>query len=342
MAGNNYNADYKAYEDGYILQEYPISWGIGYIILSGLFYTCGFSYQQFASFLLLTAIMIVSYVVVKYISEYQYIIIFYITFLMFLDSVQIRNFLMVALWTLAVSFLAERKAYHFLVVVIITILFHTSAVIMLPFIFLTLNSRISDRIIKIEVICIVVVCIVTFINGNKIPFIIEFAELILGKHMEDKMVYFFTKTNFGFLTSFLCQFVNIFLAKISNVFIQENAIRNKHEGYDWRRLSETIYKVVIVSNFALPLTMMNSNFARYFRMNNILIYIMIVMVIEIYHEGKKNAYVHRITLLSKYNVSMKVYAALVGVNLLTWIVLKQNFTSVADVFANNRFLFMSY
>lgn len=339
MLGNTYNPDYNGYAMWYKNQNYPVSWGWGYIVLAHLFNELSLSYHHFVTFLLMIAMSIQVYVVTRYTREYHCVILAYMAFTMFLDIVQVRNFFMVALWMLALTFLARKKRVAYLLTVLVAILFHTSAVVLLVFVILTPHNKLSRDIVVCELFFVYMLCIITFLNENRIPFIAEIAKVFLGKEMEDKLVYFNTATNWGFLTSFICHFINVYLAKISNEYVHCNSkeFKNKHIKYDIKDFADLVYQVILVSSFALPLVMMNSNFTRYFRMCNVLLYILVAVVVEIYQENKYRGQKTSIYLFGGIRGSISFYVCIVIANWGIWILLKQDWTSVMDVLTYNMF-----
>jgi len=332
IAGNNYNPDYEAYQYFYNSGNFPASMEKGFIVCANFFRMLGLTYNQFVLIIALVCMTICTICIRQYTNYYHVVILLYMLYMIFLDTTQIRNMVMITFYTLGLVCLSRNRKILYIAIILLASLFHRSILLFLFFAYISPNKRISKTFMRIGMIAILVLCFFTFINGNRIPFIQVIVENVLGD-LPDKQVYFNTVTKLGFLTSFACQFMNIFLTKISVDYI-----KNSELGEKWKKLSDVVWLAVLSSSFALPLTMMNSNFSRYFRVNNIVIYLLITLVLDnIRMQKKKYGRSYNTTLPLGYNrlISLPIYLFFVAFDIFLWIVLKQENGLVSDILNNN-------
>ena len=334
IAGNDMNPDYKAYESFFETGHYPDSMEPLFVKMAKWFNGIGGGYNQFVLFVTLCCFVIIILCFKKYTDNFHLIICFYMTYMLFLDTTQIRNMIMITLYTLGLVLLSKKKRLLYILIILFTSLFHRSSLILLFMVYISPETKMSKRVVRFLGAIIAIVCFATFLNGNRIPYIDFLVERFLSDY-EDKKTYFDTVTRLGFLTSFVCQWGNIFLSKVASQYIKKYDTEKR-----WTDFAEVVYLAVCSSSFAMPLTMMNSNFSRYFRINNLAIYLLITLVFIIYQRNKENGLVAQkggIMINQKLSISLSAYFLVVIFVHFCWMIFKQEPGLVNEILQNNIF-----
>lgn len=243
----------------------------GYAFIASLGKRIGLDYNLF---LLLSyiALFIVFIALYKKIQYWHIIIIGYLTFPIFYDATQVRFFMATMIYLIAVAFLAQNKRLIYIVLVILAASFHKSFLALLALVYISPEKVMSNKISKRFFEVIIIISGVIFFTKSRLPFLTYLINIAIGDN-ESKNIYFETTTRFGFLYSTLFQIINIFLCKMGLNYLEDNS-----SGSDDVNFVRTVYDIVLTTTFALPLVMINVNFARYFRLNNILVLACMTMV----------------------------------------------------------------
>ena len=323
--GNNMNADYPGYYYYYNSQIYPSSMEIGYRLFARLFYSAGFSYQCSVIIILAFTSLLVAFVVIRYKANSHVVIALYMSTMLFLDAVQIRQALAYAFYALFVMFLAENKRVLGTVCLVVAFLFQRTAIVFLPLIWLDPEKRISKRAIKIIVSIIAASCVIVFINGNSLKFLIP-----LLKHFvsADKLTYFETSTHFGFLKYFAFQFGCMFMAKTCKLSLSDLVLDDKYSHF-----ADYMFMSVMYACFALPMVMINNNFSRFFKYSMIPVFLCISFIYK-----ERNKWNWPIRVSSDMFISGPVFAAMTFVYVLIYQLTIQIYSVTRDVFTYNIML----
>jgi len=116
MGGNTSCADFEDYKLFYEDGNYPFFIEPGYKWFSSLFSNWGYSFVYFRAIYFTVAFLIAFVALKKLISNYHLILFVYLTYMMILDTVQIRNTMAISFLLLGTAFLVESKKLFFYVV----------------------------------------------------------------------------------------------------------------------------------------------------------------------------------------------------------------------------------
>lgn len=334
MQGNSYNADYKNYEFFYLNQSFPHSIEKGFVAVSNWFSSQNLNYNIFLLFLFIILFILSIYILHKYIKNYNFLIVCYSSYLMFFDTVQIRFFIVEIAYLYLLYFLSENKKMYFVVTILIASMFHRTILVYLPlYLIFFLKKRKSKSILKYLFCVIILFCFIIFLNGNKVPFIDDIIKLILDDSSQ-KNIYFETVTRLGFILTFICYFVNVFISKIAYDFTRKSfnsSIYNKYVKF-----SRIVYLANLFSCFTLPLLMLNNNFLRFVRINNLPIYIQIAITLTIIQNMPEFNDVH-INITNRFFIKENTYKFFLIMYILIWVLLGMDWSVFYDILSNNLY-----
>lgn len=286
--GNNNNPDYEVYLSIYNSNgEYTTnSLEIGFIVLVKFFNLINFNYEMFLMTISFLAFYLIHTTVRKLTTNYNYVYSLYFLFPLFIDIVQIRNFLMMAIFIYATRFLLENKKIKYLITILLASTFQMSAIALLPFVFI--NNKGMNFFGRIIFLVSISSSIIILMNGKKIPYI---DNLIDFSQSEKLSLYFETTTNYGFVLYWFLQIISFALIVLSrklylkyeNVNI-ENSIKMKYINL--------VYWINVFSFMYLPFYLLNSNFSRLLRNLVILNYIVVaITTIVIKDKNERRLYI---------------------------------------------------
>lgn len=269
MCGNNMNADYLGYEYFHEIQEYPKSMEIGYVWLSKIAYDCGLDYQIFKELFLLVGLIAMGILVLSMSENVHLFALLYLSTMIFLDVVQIRQFIAFVILTYALVAHSKGKRVLFCLLTLFGSLFQITILVYLPLILLNAEKLTSKRFVKTFFIIIIIICALVFVSGSRLGFL----RTIVSNFVEpDKLVYFDTRGRLGFLKYYAFHFICIYLAWV----VQNYYCKHVNNANDFiRRFSESTYLCIFYSSIAMPLVMLNNNFLRFFKFGLIPLFICI-------------------------------------------------------------------
>lgn len=335
VAGSVDNADYYNYHEWYLGNWHPPTVEKGYLFLSDLFSKFGVPYWGFLAVTQLFILGILLWIAHLYSKEYHIILVLYMSYQIFIDYVQRRNALALAIFVLAVLFLANGKKIAYIFCIIIAFLIHKSMIIFLPFVILSSNSKFSKKTVRLFTIILSIACVFLFVNGNKLPFLKQLSQI--ASHytiMEGKFDrYMNSKTRFGFVYPFWTYFINLLLAYISKNIVESQSIIEKGMEKIVSFVNMAYY-FVCISAFALPLVMINEEFIRYFRCGNVLLYLMVSIVVMICKKYKPS----KLKILKKVKADYFTYYLIVIINIVSWVVVYTPNNVVSMLFKTNIWL----
>lgn len=326
MAGNTDNPDMIGYMNMFTSRTYSSTYEMGFKMLTTFVSRIGASYNQYLLVIVVLSFLLVFFSFKKYVSSWHLIIAGYMTYLMFFDITQIRYFIAGSFVLSGISFLAQKQRLFFVLLVLAGSLFHKSVLVFLIYFIIQPGKVFSKKQVEVFSGLIVILCILTFFNGNKIPYIENIVKLVLAENA--KSVYFTTTTKLGFLYSYVCQFINIYYAGVAN-----NTMQRYGNNQVYKDLCEVVFMITCVSCFALPLVMMNSNFTRFIRINNVLLLIIATLVIQ-----KNRDRIKLVGISNKITTNFAAFYFLTIIQLSTWVFIKLD-KDMVDMILNNNLFF---
>lgn len=267
MCGNNMNADYSGYMYFYSTQNYPDSMEIGYVWLSKVAYGLGLDFQSFRIILLLIGI-ISMYAISFYLSKNIHLLsVLYLSTMIFLDVVQIRQFIAFVVMTYALLMHSKGKKILFCLLILLGSTFQITILVYLPLAFLRNDHISSKRFLKTFFIGIVIVCVLVFVSGSRLVFL---KDIMSGFIESDKMVYFTTRARFGFLKYYPFHFICMYISwSIQKYYLNRDMECRK----EIKCFVDSTYMCILISSAAMPLIMLNNNFLRFFKFGLIPLFI---------------------------------------------------------------------
>jgi hypothetical protein len=280
MGANTQNPDICAYQFNYENNRTD-SFEIGYLLLVKLFKIFGFEYNTFRIILSAIGILLIDQTVNKLLKNKSPFYLLYFIYPFFMDVVQVKNFLAMALFIFSVPYLISGKKIDILKYVMLIIsasLIHVTAISYLPLIFFIKKQKtILFKVMFIEaIIFLSIISFNDYLLHNLSAIIINNLSLF-----EDRVaIYAYRQTNLGFLLFWFIQFMNFLLVYYSNriykcskvnmtVTNEVNTINNKKNKFKINNFQFKYVELVFWINFYaflfLPLYVFHSTFSRLMR-----------------------------------------------------------------------------
>lgn len=261
MGLNTYTDDYPGYMNLYNSQMIGLTMEPGFTLMTAISHRLGLSYDQFLAIFIMITLIVGVVAVRKVTNNYHVVICLFVLTALCVNVDEIRQFFSYVLYALALVYLTDDKRgklkYGITVCLASTIQVSSIALLPFPFIFGKLKNRKS--VLRVYFGLIALFCIVVFLNGNEIPFLVEIISLIIP---ENKLVYFQTKTNLGFILFFMANFLNMMVAYYAMREVNRNEQFYSEKEY---KFVNNLYDSILYLSFAMPLCMINSEFLRFFR-----------------------------------------------------------------------------
>ena len=256
MGGNNINSDFEAYKYFYERQTYPSSMEPGFVFVAKLFSQLGIEYQLFTTVVFSIGIIGLTLLAVKKTNIPHFVIIMYMLTMIFLDTVQIRQFIVYVLFAIALNELSLGRKKRYTIIILLGGLFQYTILVYLPLVLVDINKERSRRFIRSFVVTVFVLCVFVFVAGNRIPYI----DIIMARFIDSsKIVYFTSRTRFGFLKYFVFQFVSMYLIAVEREYLIEYGMD------EIKQYAKATYIAIMYTCVVMPLLMLNNNFYRFFR-----------------------------------------------------------------------------
>ena len=268
MGGNTSCADFEDYKLFYEDGNYPFFIEPGYKWFSSLFSNWGYSFVNFRTIYFTVAFLIAFVALKKLISNYHLILFVYLTYMMILDTVQIRNTMAISFLLLGTAFLVESKKLLFLCSVVIASLFHISFLVFMPIFF---YKRINYLMLKHEKATIVSMLIISFwaLTG---AFLTPLSNLVVEYWGDSKESYLVAKElNLLYL---LFPLLYYFVAKMSRRLLYENMQKNYACKY-----ADIVFAIAVLFIFFMPILILSRDSLRIFRDANIELVALVTMVL---------------------------------------------------------------
>lgn len=280
--GNTMNPDYENYVRNYLTIKYSAgvfagnNTQIGFAVLVKLATLIGLSYEWFLAVVVLWAYLLIHSTVSKFSNNYNYIYLLYFIFPFFLDVVQIKNFLAMAIFIYAIKYLLDESIkskikYCLLIVVSGTI--HYAALLYLPMVLINVKKK--NKLTRAIVSFAIIGSLFILLNGKKIPFINDFVTIMFNS--EKILNWVDSKTRFGFILFWLLQTISFLMAKYSRkIFIRNTSeVTLSNETLTKKNCKDVnekglmfvnlIYWINIMAFLYFPLYILASTFTRLMR-----------------------------------------------------------------------------
>lgn len=322
MAGNNKNPDYLAYKSFYDSNE---NWfEKGFMFFAAICRNFGLNYNAFVLFVLISCFVIVL-ISIKNFKEYSYYVtFFYMTYLMFFDTIQIRNTIMSCLYTSGLILLSQNKTFKYMILVSIATFFHRGAYALFPFVLIRPKSNNTKFLEIIESFVVIFLFVITFFNNGRIPFLTYIVNFPLKNIISSKAVYFLIN-NGDFQASLFRQIFYIYIA-----FKTSKYLKHFSDNIDLCKFADVVFMAVIFSSFAILFSFYNGSFNRYLKMNSLSIFILVSSVITLH----KKRYVKG----GGVFLTLPYYIVIFIVIVILWLVFSLDGFIISDILENNILL----
>lgn len=251
MGANTQNPDFNAYQLNY---NTPSVKGVefGYYFLVKIFNFLGFSYSTFRMILSIIGILLIDQTVSKLIKNKSPFYLLYFIYPFFMDVVQIRNFLAMALFIFSAPYLTSNKKtdlLKFLVIMFIASSIHLISVFYFPLAFFVKFFK-NKKNILFKILFTEFVVFLIFISSNEYLFnhFSNFLFSVINSFDYRANFYFYKQTRLGFLYLWFLQLMNFTLSYYS-YSLYKRRLKNLREA---NKLSTTRKKSEFeISNFQL-------------------------------------------------------------------------------------------
>ena len=236
----------------------------GFLYLQKLAHFLDWEYVEFRIALTFLSYILIFHVVSRFSKGSLLPWLLYASFLIFIDTVQIRNLFAFSIVVYGIKFLFDNddndylKYFKYIITILIASTIHISALAYLVFIILYFRN--NSKFIYVMSILTLVSCLFIFLVGNKIPLVYQLLESLDSNRLDG---YINQATRFGFLYAFVLHGFNLvmvwFALKIKKQQMSIATTENDMYAYD-------IIKVILLINqiaiLFFPLYMVNLQFIR--------------------------------------------------------------------------------
>lgn len=224
---NNNNPDYVNYFRSYNVIYFSdgltlTGRDIGFKLLMNISSLIGLDYKGFLIITSIVGILLIHSTVKKYSTNSSFVYLLYFIYPFFLDVVQVRNFLMMAIIIYSIRFLLQDSKYSnlkYFLFNIVAVLMHSAAILYLPLLFIKKNNK--NNLLKGVVLFSFLFSIIIFLNGNEIPFIKDIMRLFIDNQYI--ISWFDKKTEYGFLLFWGMHFLSFFMIRASRNLVLTNS-----------------------------------------------------------------------------------------------------------------------
>lgn len=233
----------------------------GYLILQKISHYFKLDYVSFRLLLSFLGFLLIRSTIIKFTSNPHFVYLYYLFFLIFIDTEQIRNFFAFSIIVYGFRFLignSQRGNIKYLVTVLLACTVHISSFVYIVFILVSLKNK--KYFIRLIVFTTLLFCIFIYIGGNSLSFIREIINNFdSGRGKYD--AYIEGQTKLGFLYAFLLHFYNMYIVSYTrNLFLKANSLDANKNAF-----VELIYWINLISIVFFPLFMLNLQFIRLVR-----------------------------------------------------------------------------
>lgn len=303
---NTDNPDYINYLSWYNeiqINQFIDGKDLGYKLLMYISNILGLDYQAFIIIVSIIGFLLINSTIKKFSVNSNFVYLLYLFFPFFLDVVQTRNFLMMAIIIYSIRFLLDYDKYSIIKYILYNLLaisIHSSAVLYLPLILI--NNKNKHIFFRIILIFNFLFLIIVFLNGNQIPFVKQF----VGLFTDDVQILstFEIKTDFGFIISWGLYFL-IFLI----IAFSRSKVLKYQQGLELIEIKfvNLIYWVTIIGFLWFPFYMVSIEFTRLFRNLFLLFYIVFTITNKALSRSRIESFVLYNFLIIGFTVFFFIY-----------------------------------
>jgi hypothetical protein len=271
-------ADYYTYERSYYYNEMSgISLGLQPLWKAMMYFgrEKGLSYQTFQSVIIFISLLLLFWLVSRYISNYSWVLIFYLFYPFALDGIQIRNFLafVVVLWGIEFYIVNENAKFRlikFLLVILLASMIHVSMAVYAVFCVLCIPSLSRKESLKVLGIISAGFCAIFLEINSGSTLLAEIFSEFLGEQRSEWLV---VKTHWGFLLYWAYQLLLFVLLYVGEKYAVNDGSESAQKI---KRLKESLWPLT----FLLPIYIFNFSMYRYLRNFTILFYVCAVYYLQ--------------------------------------------------------------
>lgn len=249
---NTGNADYAG---GYFIPYMDVNknhFEIGYKITNIIFHSLGVNFFVFRMLLMTIVLLLVGHTILRYCKFPLAALSLFLIYPFFIQCVQIRNAISVALVLYAIRFLEQdtkKGLVYYAFFVAIAASFHKSAIFYL--IFILVHKQSVSKIIKLSAGLFILEYIVLFKSGE---IILQALYRLTG----DGRILFYMELNNGRLWGRgMIPFMVLYLMMVLLYRYKKNYFRNERGGHE-----DILLKVSVLSAVFIPLYLLDGNYIR--------------------------------------------------------------------------------
>ena len=259
MGGNTHCADFEDYQYWYESQEHPLVMEPGYKFLANTLSSYGVSFIGFRSTLFSLSFIIAFFAVRRMVSNFHLILFVYLSYMMVLDAVQIRNTIGISLLLLGMLFLSQSKRLRYLLCVLLASSFHFSFLLFLPLLFYRSIVHVMIRKEKLGLVVCAVLCMAALTGSLLAPL-----SSLVSNYWSDSKVDYYNSSSLLNLVYLVFPILYYYIAKISWKIAYRGDTNQIYEVY-----SCIVLGIGVIFLFLMPLLIMSRDSLRIFRDANI-------------------------------------------------------------------------
>lgn len=266
MGTNTRNPDYYNYRLMFMLKKSTIEFGFTSLIY--LFRSIGLNYHAFRLFLTILGFVLIHHTVKKVTDRPSFFYILYMIYPFFLDAVQIRNFVAMAILIFAFPFLMKtdvKSKFYYILLIFLATSMHIMSLVYLLFLLIEPIQK-STKFARIYFIIVMILGLVS-LNRALFESIVEGVIRLLAMIYPQIGYYGDISTRYGFLIYWGIQIGFTMLLKILiDQMRNANDIDILKERKDWMiRFSEVVFYANLISMIFLPTYVIHTLYFRFFR-----------------------------------------------------------------------------
>lgn len=269
----------------------------------------------------------------KFNINYHYVLLFYLTYPIILDSEQLANFIALTLLIIGFGWLLREEKLSsilFIFFVLLASLIHSSFIVYIPLIAIKLTNK--KYLVRCVVFISILLIIATVLNNNQIPYI---SLLINNLGDSRSAIYLVNSTRLGYFFPILLFSINLIMIFVSNKLLSKQislgetiSSSNNSEISQVKKIVENVYWIYLVSIIYIPLFIMNINFYRLIR-NYLLVNIMVYSLTSRYLKNTKG---------ERWTYNIIAYLSIIIWGYIDLVVLNNPSNLLLNFFTNNSFL----
>lgn len=289
MGGNNKNPDTIVYKNMYLMKFYNKNIGFGYLIQ--LSKNIGLSLDLFRLIIAIIGILLINSVVRQYLPKRFQILFYFFYFIypFFIDIVQIRNFISMAILVYALNILKDgtiKSKIYYSILILLASSLHSVFIVYLPLVFIEYIFK--NRRVKYIVYVFFAIILLLSLNRDFVNVLVQAFSPLLLDSIQDIDHYITQSTSFGGYVRWGICLINIYLVNYSYGYLS-----NRKSNVGILNLTKYVLWANIYSMLFLPMVLITLDFYRIQRnltILNYLIYIYTIYKLKMFDEVKKNLF----------------------------------------------------